>query len=290
MATPPASASPAGASPSSLQVLQSLLNAAYAKAKVWGFVYLILQATLFIVGVVAVFVPGVSLSYPWYALPLALVGVWITARAGRYKGIAEQLKRQHEYVEGFGHPPAKRTLANLRMELPDDLAPKLDQLLREGITYASEKPFGAARVVENLCESSWYSQHLAGFCASCLRAIFVLTLIIAIVLLLLSAITLTGTPVGIGAAKCVSATLLFLISVGTLRFWLSYQSFSRKSEQTESEATRLSAIAEPDLCETQRLLAEYQLARASAPLIPTWVWIILRKRLNKNWALRTARN
>jgi len=290
MPSSPSLSSSTAPTPDPLRVLESLLNSAYAKAKVWGVAYLILQATLFVVGVVAIFVPRVSVSYPWCALPLALVGVGITARAGRYKGMAEQLKRQHEYVAGLGHPPVKRILANLRMELPSELAPKLDELLREGITYSSDKPFGPIRVLENLCESAWFSQHLAGFCASCLRAIFVLTLSVAIVLLLLSAITLSGSPVGIGAAKCVSATLLFLISVGTLRFWLSYHAFSRKSEQTESEASRLLAGSEPDLCDTQRLLAEYQLARASAPLIPTWAWMLLRKRLNKNWALRTIRN
>jgi hypothetical protein len=270
--------------------MEGLLNVAYAKAKGWGFTYLTLQATLYLLGVAAIFVPRITLTYPLYALPLALVSAWLIAQANRYKGIAEALKRQHEYVAGFGQAPCRRLLADLKMELPHDLSSRLDEVLREGITYASKKPFGAARVVENLAESAWFSRHMARYCVLALRAVFILTLVVAVVLLLLCAISLGGTPVGVGAAKCVSATFLFLISVGTLRFWLSYDAFSRKSEQTEVEASRLQSAGEPDLREAQRLLAEYQLARAAAPLIPTWMWLLFRKRLNNNWALRSARD
>jgi hypothetical protein len=272
------------------RVLESLVNAAYAKAKYWAGFVLALQVIVFVVGVIAVFEPKVSVAYPWIALPLALVGVWLAACATRYKSMAEALKRQHEHLAGFGRKPAGRLLASLRVELPDELRPQLDQLLREGITYASVKPFGPTRVLENLCESAWFSQHLAGYCAKWLRAVFVITLVIAVALLLLCAITLTGTSVGVAAAKCVSATLLFLISVGILRAWLSYHRFSQKSEQIDGEASRLLAGAEPDSCDAQRLLAEYQLTRASAPLIPTWVWRIRRDHLNKNWALRSPTN
>jgi hypothetical protein len=251
---------------------------------------LALPTVVFVAGVVAVFAPKVSIAYAWIALPLALVGVWLAACATRYKGMAETLKRQHEYLAGFGRKPAGRQLASLRVELPDELRPQLDELLREGITYASVKPFGPARVLENLCESAWFSQHLAGYCAKWLRAVFVVTLVIAVTLLLLSAITLGGTSVGVAAAKCVAATLLFLISVGILRAWLSYHRFNQKSEQIDGEASRLLAGGEPDSCDAQRLLAEYQLARASAPLIPTWVWRFHRAHLNKNWALRSAAN
>jgi len=64
MPSSPSLSSSTAPTPDPLRVLESLLNSAYAKAKVWGVAYLILQATLFVVGVVAIFVPRVSVSYP----------------------------------------------------------------------------------------------------------------------------------------------------------------------------------------------------------------------------------
>lgn len=262
------------------------MNAAFDKAKSWAGAVLILQAALFLAGIIAIFAPHFTISYPWIALPLALLGAGLTSHAARLKGMAETVKRQHEYVAGFGRVPSGRQLADLRMNLPEGLPAELDRLLREGITYSSAKPPGPVRVLENLSESAWFSKHLAAYCTRSLAAVFVITMVIAVSLLLLCATTLTGTSVGIAAAKCVSATLLFLISVGTVRSCFGYHRFAQKAAEIDTEACSLAANQTPDPCETQRLLAEYQLARASAPLIPTWVWRFRRKRLNQNWALR----
>jgi hypothetical protein len=269
-------------------VLQELVSVTFAKAKRWSGAALALQMAVFIGGIVAVFTPPVSTRYPWVALPIALIGVWIGATGARYKGIAEGLKREHEYLDGFGKKPSTRRLANLRIEISDELKLHLATLLREGISYASESTTGPTRMLENLCESAWFSQHLAAFCAVCLRACFVVTISIAATLLLLCATTLTGMPVGVAAAKCVSATILFIISIGTLRGWLSFHSFSVKSEQIDAEASSLLAAGTPDCFEVQRLLAEYQVSRTSTPLIPTWVWRVRRHHLNTNWGLRAA--
>jgi hypothetical protein len=170
----------------------------------------------------------------------------------------------------------------LAKELPE----ATDRLLREGITYSSAKGPGAARVLENLSESAWYTKHLASWCASLLRAVFLGSVGIAAALLLLSATSLSGTPVGLGAARFVAATLIFLISVGTLRSWLAYAAISQKAGGIDGEACRLLDAQTFDSFEAQRLLAEYQLARASGPLVPTWVWKLRRGTLNNNWQLK----
>jgi hypothetical protein len=266
--------------------MEKLVNAAYLLAKRWAGVVVVLQAVLYLVGVLAVFVLFLTLSYPWIALPLALVGAWVSGRASKFKGAAETLKRQHEHWAAFGQAPSNRQLADWRVDLPDQIRADLDRLLREGITYSSEKPVGPLRALENLAESAWFSKHLARSCATGLCIIFAVSLALAVSLLLLSATTLAGSSVGIAAAKCVSATLLFLISVGTLRSWLAYHRFSQKAGEIDAEACRLSAEGDPDPCEAYRLLTEYQIARASAPLIPTFVWRWRQRRLNENWALR----
>jgi hypothetical protein len=269
-----------------VDVIESLVNQAYDKAKWWSGSVIGLQTTLFVAGVIAIFFSKFTLSYPWIALPLALLGAWMSGRAAKFKGMAERAKRQHEYLAGFGVAPSRGMLADLRVSLARELPEETDRLLHQGITYSSGKPPGAARVLENLCESGWFTKHLADWCASALRALFLGTVVIAVTLLLLSATSLSGTPVGIVAAKFVAATLIFLISIGTLRSWLAYAALSQKAGGIDAEASRLLAAGKLDAFEAQRLLAEYQLARASAPLVPTWVWRFRRDTLNKHWELK----
>jgi hypothetical protein len=269
-----------------VDVIEGLVNQAYDKAKWWAGSAIALQAGLFVAGVVAIFLAEFTLSYPWIALPVALVAALISGRASKFKGMAERAKRQHEYLAGFGVVPSRGMLADLRVSLGRELPAETDRLLRKGITYSSGKPPGPERVLENLGESAWFTKHLADWCACALRALFVGTVGIAVALLLLSATSLSGTPVGIVAAKFVAATLIFLISIGTLRSWLAYSALSQKAGDVDVEADRLLTTDKADAFEAQRLLAEYQLARASAPLVPTWVWRLRRDFLNKNWAIK----
>lgn len=267
-------------------ILEVLVNTAYNRAKVWAGAVIGLQIFVFLAGVVAVFVPELTLAYPWIALPLALVGAWLSSQASRFKGMAETGRRQHELLAGFGVEPSRGQLADLRVSLPKGLPAETDKLLRQGITFSSSKPPGPVRVLENLSESAWFTKHLAEWCGLLLGAVFVGSLTVAVSLLLLSATTLAGKPVGIAAAKCVAATLLFLISVGTLRSWMAYRRLRQRADDSDAEATRLLTSKTPDSFEAQRLLAEYQLARALAPLIPTWVWRVRLDTLNRNWELK----
>lgn len=269
-----------------LEVIERLVNQAYHKAKWWAGAVIALQAALFLAGVAAIFFTKFTLSYPWIALPLALLAALLSGRASKFKGMAERAKRQHEYLAGFGLAPSRGMLADLRVSLGKELSAEADRLLRQGITYSSGEPPGATRVLENLCESAWFTKHLAGWCASALRALCLGTVGIAVTLLLLSATSLSGIPVGIVAAKFVAATLIFLISIGTIRSWLANAALSQKASDIDVEAGRLLTAGNPDAFEAHRLLAEYQLARSAAPLVPTWVWRLRRDFLNKNWEIK----
>jgi hypothetical protein len=262
-------------------ILHSLVNAAYNRAKYWAGVVLFMQVALFIGGVVAVFFSGFSLTYPWVAVPLAMLSAAFAARAGGCKTVAESLKRHLESWSGFGRQPSMRMLADFRQELPRSLPAEVDQLLRQGNTYASTGPAGGKRAAENLCESSWFSYHLAGWCANALSVVFSVTLVLALAFLFFLATEVPSTTARVYAAKCVSATLLFMMSGGAWRAWQGYKSFSARAKEIDTAAALLAAEATPDVCEVQRLWGEYQLARACAPLIPTWVWRLRRDRLDE---------
>ncbi len=272
-----------------LDVLGTLVNRAYDRAKTWAGVGLCLQILLFGAGVVAIFWPAVTLSYPWVAVPLALIGAEIARRASNYKGMAEAAKRQHEYVVGFGLKPSTAQLADLRQSLQNELSPEMDRLLKLGITYASTEPYGPRRALENLCESSWYTKHLANRCMMWVGATVMISMTVAISLLLWSSSSLPGTFAGFAAAKSVAATFTFLISVGAVRSWVGFAKLSHKAKDIDSEACKLLAGGEPDGIEVQRLLSEYQIARASAALIPTRMWRLHQNSMNEDWKLRTCK-
>lgn len=273
------------------EFLDSLVNAAYDRAKFWAGVVLCMQALLFVGGVLAVFFSRFSLNYPWVAVPLAMLSAVLSTKANECKRLAESLKRQLESWAGFGRPLSLRMIADLRQKLPDTLPPEVDQLLREGNTYASTEKPGPRRAADNLCESSWFSHHLAGWCASVIGGVFLVALMSSLGLLFYVAVEVPANSAGVYAAKCVSATMLFIMSGGAWRAWQGYRSFSARTKEIDSDAARLADEEAPDICEVQRLLGEYQLARASAPLIPTWVWRLRRHRLDedhKNFRMRNA--
>jgi hypothetical protein len=269
-----------------IDVLETLVNRAYDRAKRWAGAVLILQSGLFVAGALAIFWPFLTLTYPWLAVPLVLLGAWISARASKYKSLAEGAKRQHEYVAGFGVKPSLRELANLRQSLQKQLSPEAGALLKQGITYASEEPHGPRRALENLSESAWFSKHLAAHCVHWVAATFIITLLIAISLLLWAVVEVSGTAGGATAAKSFAATFTFLISVGSIRSWVGYAKLERKADKIDGDATAMLGIADPSNFEVQRLLTEYQVSRASAPLIPTWIWKIHRDSMNEDWKLR----
>jgi hypothetical protein len=271
--------------------LKTLVNRAYDRAKLWMGWIMGLQILIFCSGVLSIFWPTITLGYPFIALPLAFVAAYISGRAGKFKGTAEVLKRHHEYFSGFGKAPSNTQLADLRQSLRVKLAPDEDKLLREGITYASDEGPGPKRVLENLSESAWFTKHLAHYCWTRLGFVFCVSIVVAITLLIVSATSLSGTDAGIKTAKCVSSTLLFLMSVGMMRTVLAYKKLEETAGKIDEGACHLLERGEePTVFEAQRLLSEYQLARASAPLVPTWVWKVERDTLNENWETKRPKN
>lgn len=269
--------------------LKHLVNKVYDRTKLWAGVGISFQIFLYLAGILAIFEPRVTLKYPPVAFLIALLGLVVATKASKCKGVAERLKREHEYVDGFGKAPSGPRLASLNIDFPKSLRPSFSTLLSEGITYDSSAPYGTTRALENLVESAWFSQHLSKTCARILGGVFISGLSLSIILLVICATDLSGTPAGLAGAQGVTGTLLFLISIGLYRNWTGYQSFSARSEQIDNEACALLSKDMPDQVEALRLMTEYQVARSSAPIIPTWVWRIQRNHLNAQWALHKIR-
>jgi len=273
-----------------IELLKRLVNTAFQKAKLWSFAVIGLQLLVFFSGVASIFWTKLSLSYPWIALPLAAVAAYLATQAAKHRSLAESLKRQHELADGFGKAPSCAQLADTKHALGELLSDEVDAQLRPGITYSSEAENGAHRLLENLIESAWFSKHLASWCSKRLCAVFAVSLVLSVSILLWCVGHLNNPSVTLEAAasKLVSATLLFMLSVGLIRTWLSFSRFAGKSQVNEQQAAAQLQHNKSDNLEALRLLTEYQLARATAPMIPTWVWRYRKEKLNHDWKIRKA--
>ena len=264
-------------------VLESLISLYYQKAKAWRVWHLAIEMAIYMAGIAAVFFPKLPLEYPAIGLLLVLTTALLSAKEEKLKSIAETLKRQHEYWQGLGVPPARGLLAELQVRAPGSLTKEIENLLREGLTFSSVKSCGPERALENLSESSWFTKELAAWCGDRLREVFIGSVLVAVIVLLVIASSVGAGTTSTGIAKCVASSLAFLMSVGVLRSWLAYERYSREAGEIEAEAQRLLKAAPVNAFDAQRLLAEYQLVRASAPAIPTLVWSRRRDKLNRAW-------
>lgn len=269
------------------EILTELIGVAYHKAKVWRTWSISLKAAIFVYGFATILIPDLAVAYSLGMLGIIGLTFWIEMKSAEFKGIAETLKRKNELLEGFDKKPSVAEMTHLKMDIPDKLSEKLADISRRGITFASRKPKGAKRVLENLCECAFFSHHEAKFCAAGLLAIFTVTLLISIMLLYACASLAAVSPIAATAAKCISSTLAFLISIGVLKSFYAYNSYSRKAKATDDRATAMLAEGNTKDCDALVLLMEYQIARAGAPLIPTWVWKRLSDKLNANYAIRS---
>lgn len=83
--------------------------------------------------------------------------------------------------------------------------------------------------------------------------------------------------------RVVTSVLMLVLSLGLIRLMLGYYGFSRKAQRAEERVGECLKHECGDL-EVVKLYNEYHLDRASAPLIPDWVWKLNQEHLNGLWS------
>jgi uncharacterized membrane protein YkgB len=253
-------------------------------AKTWWWGTRVLQLVVLIIGIVITV---------WNILPTELaiiasllsVGSVITQWvADHRKGNAQAIHRKFEFLDALGWEVSSQELRNLHVILPKGVKAKLDKSPNSPYTYfASKTPRSPRRLMENLTESSFFSRHLAMRSAQIFGAITVVVFLLAIVMLLLALQASPTQTTGIVTAKIFVAVLGFLFTAGFIRLTYDFYRFSQISSRAEDNACTLLKQTDIELEEAIKLYHEYQLARASSPLIPTLVWKSMRDELNKRW-------
>jgi hypothetical protein len=212
---------------------------------------------------------------------LAVIAECCHWRSDIVKGRAEHLKRRIEFFDGLGWPIPSVELSDGIAKMSRRQRSRMERTADESY-FASESEVGAQRLLENLRESSWWSKHLAGWMLVASSLISSTLLIGSLVALALSIAATTNSAALDSISRVVAALLTLILSLGLVKLIAGYFTFAKKSEQIENEAIGQLAKTLSDV-EAIRILQEYQIARASAPLIPDWIWRMRRPLLNGLW-------
>lgn len=276
--------------PKCLQKLNQLATAYFDSAKKWNGASILLRLAVFTGSVLAIFI-SIRLAWlPIAAFLLSILVELVSWRAETLAGKAGEVKRVYEYANGFGQKPSARDLSNLRAIASEKEGGESFKLLLEGNLFASNESAGARRVVENLMESSWWSSHLARKTAFYYLWLIAVLSVVSFVTLFYSVNILKGHEELKGVGEIVTSVILLIFSLGLVRTCLGLFEFSRSAEGTDRECEQVLELEELTDTKSLRLLYDYQLTRASSPLIPTWVWKRHRDRLNELWDERTNNN
>ena len=216
-------------------ILKRAIHEGYAAGKFWQNMAIAGQIGIFGLGVLAVFWPTFSPSYPPIAIASAVVLIAIKMRAIFLKGLAESNKRVYEYHDSFGGEVSPSLLADLEASTPETLSPEKLAQLDKGLEFASTSPPGERRALENVQESAWWSKIGARCTRNILLTIFILVAVSAVVLLV--AITLhsnaAALPTHAAAGKIIAATLLCIFSLNLLPGLWGYHRFATKAQEVD---------------------------------------------------------
>jgi hypothetical protein len=262
---------------------RALCQVYFTLAKRWARFSFICKLAGFLVGVLTVLLPLVPAYVPVLVFMLAMIADWLAWRSDSNKGTAEALLRKLDGRDSFGWPISRAELSDLLMRSPS----KVDKLVvAKALSeeyFASEEPPGTLRALENLQESAWWSKHLSERMRSYYLAGTCLLVGIAVLVLLISIQTIDDKQTLSSLGRIVTSVLTLVFSLNLFRSVLGYHNFSVKAGQIEKSTENLLASQGVHESEVIKLMSEYQLARASAPLLPTWLWNRMEDKLNATW-------
>jgi hypothetical protein len=274
----------------SLQQLKRIVAKTFRKAKRWYATYLACQIAVLVFAVVSIFAqlnPNLSALFAFLGVLATECFRW---RSDWWKSEGESAKRKWEIVDGLGIAVDSRDVADWLAARPSGFLDDLTTDEIRGSEFDSGQPAGPLRVLENTQESAWWSKHLSRRMVVCLCALLLLVVIGAFAALTISIGELkaanlqrSGAVVqNVGGIIC--AVLMFVFSVNLIRLLADFAAFASIAEDI---LRRTADLKRPTVEERDALslMHDYQTARNSAPLLPTFIWHLNGEHLREQWAL-----
>lgn len=115
----------------------------------------------------------------------------------------------------------------------------------------------------------------------CLYATFG-TVLASLVILIVTLIGVKDQGLYPNLARVSTAILTLIPSLGMIKLITGYHGFATKAGQVEEQVKRLGERPVSEIT-ALNLVFEYHLARAAAPPIPDWIFLLRQQELNHLW-------
>jgi hypothetical protein len=239
----------------------------------------------FMAGITGILWTGFTPFSPYVVGALVILAAVLDHFSEGNRSSAEGILRKLEFEEGLGWKISDAERADLLTNVPEPArALQLAQNQKLGSYFDSKKPVGALKAIEDIEESAWWTKHLSGKMRGTYGALSAILIAVSMLILIAAASSVSSllqVPLS-DVARVVTAVLSLGVSLGLVRFWVSYGRLHTRAAKIQEQAKSLRE-ATPTEADAIKLYAEYHLARASAPPIPTWVWTTNEKKLNRVW-------
>lgn len=264
-----------------------LMAAQFDEAKLWWFGANVSRILVIMVTVVSLLWKE-WIGWIWVLPPILTVFLsFLQWRSDTLQSKAEAIKRKLEFQDGLGWNISEQEEADLILEASTAVK-KAAYGTEESPYFDSREEISARRIADNLNQSAWYTKHLARMMSSLLFAfsavalgLFVLTLVV------FRSPSLQQWSATVG--RVVITVLVLTIAYGYLRLGFQYRSLSIKAKSASDSASQLLELEVVTDIQAIRLLHEYQIARAIAPLVPDWLWKWKKTELNQLWGRQIHR-
>jgi predicted PurR-regulated permease PerM len=262
---------------------RTLCRNLFERSKRWGVAALSCGLCVFALGVVVILFEVIPRIAPFLIALLSVASEIFHWQSNRIKDMAETILRKLDWCDSLGWHISGDEMSDLLVRVPSSIKKRLPTSDSGYEYFASGEEVGPKRAIENVQESAWWSKHLAErsgrFClwTTCILVASSLAILIVSIQTIRDFDTLSNI------GRVVTSTIVIIFSLGLFRLTVSYYHFSREAEHVEERAKHLIGSGQIDDIQAIKLGYEYQLSRATAPLIPTWVWKSKRADLNELW-------
>lgn len=262
--------------------LRSLVEAQFAVAKRWWGSAAICRLAVVIVGVISALVNAYA---AWFGLAVALLivaYVLMQWHSDHLRNTAESILRKLEMYDGLGWPITPKEISDLLLTVPRSV--KAQARTPESENYFdSMAAKSSRRVLENLDQSTWMTRHQGRFMFQSVLGLS--TAIFAAAFVSLFSLTQNAANQAVTGvvAQIAIAVVVLMFSGGYVRLAFSYSRLASQAERIEEQVEHLLKESDIGAIGVVKLLHEYQIARALAPMLPSWLWHRRQNQLNELW-------
>ena len=255
-------------------------------AKHWWGISLTMKVSGFLIGACIGLLPAELV--PFLVTACTVIAEFCLYRSDAIKGTAQLVRRKLDVYDAFGWPIPPTDLSDLQIRCPGTVKRYASKHPVTTPYFASREPVGPLRALKNVSESAWWTKHLAETMTDLCTAIVVIGIFGALVVLIIALQSTADHNTQTNVARIVTGVLMLLLSLGVVKLVIGYRGLAKNAGNSEAAAERAIQATPTELAAVS-IMYDYHLARATGPLIPTWIWNHKKDELNRIWnALRNG--